>query len=186
MAAQLDAQQALLASSQQSLDNLQDDNENLTARISDQDVILAASQEDIEDLAAQNVVLAATPTNQQIFTYLQALPVVNKYVLKATAAAPGTFGLLMTNVADSWGVAAVLGLEPLEPGMVYDFWLEKDGVATHGWFIKKVDPDTKFGQVYAKTFPTPVDEFDRLFITLEPAGGSPAPTGPELLAGTIN
>ena len=186
LAAQLEAQQALLDTSQQSLDDLRTDNETLTSRIGDQDEILAASQSDIQELAAQNVALSATATNQQIFTYLQALPVTNKYVLKATANAPGTFGLLMTNVADSWGIAAVLGLEPLEPGTVYNLWLEKDGVANHGWFIKHVDPESKFGQVYAKTFPTPVDEFDRVFITLEPLGGSPAPTGPELLAATIN
>ena len=70
--------------------------------------------------------------------------------------------------------------------MVYQLWLEKDGVATHGWFIKKVDPDTKFGRVYAKNFPTPVNKFDRIFITLEPAGGSPAPTSPALLSAPIN
>ena len=92
----------------------------------------------------------------------------------------------MTNVANSWGVAIVLGVDPLEPGTVYQLWLEKDGVATHGWFIKEVDPVSKFGQVYAQNFPTPVTEFDRVFITLEPLGGSPAPTGPALLSANIN
>ena len=186
LAAQLDEQSAALATAQQDLDGLRQDNQELAARITDQDVVLAASQSDIDDLATQNLALAATATNQQIFTYLQALPVTNKYVLKATADAPGTFGMLVTNVANNWGVAVLLGVDPLEPGTVYDLWLEKDGVATHGWFIKQVDPDSKFGQVYAKNFPTPVTEFDRLFVTLEPAGGSPAPTGPELLSGTIN
>ena len=193
----LDQQAAVLVASQQDLDKLRQDNqedldklrqdnEDLTVRISDQDEVLAASQRDIEDLGAQNLVLAATATNQQIFTYLQALPVTNKYVLKATANAPGTFGILVTNVANNWGVAVLLGVDPLEPGTVYDLWLEKDGVATHGWFIKKVDPVLKFGQVYAQNFPTPVNQFDRLFVTLEPLGGSPAPTGPELLSATIN
>ena len=186
LAATLDEQRTLLDNTQQSLENLRDDNFNLTARIDDQDEVLAASQSDIVDLNAQNLALAATLTNQQVFSYLQSLPVTHKYVLKATANAPGTFGLLVTNVANTWGIAAVLGVDPLEPGTVYDLWLEKDGVATHGWFIKKIDPDTQFGQVYAETFPTPVDQFDRIFITLEPEGGSPAPTGPELLAATIN
>ena len=197
LAPTLGDQSDALAAVRVTLSTLQQENQNLasqveeqgdllTARISEQDEILAGSQKDIEDLGAQNLVLAATATNQQIFTYLQALPVTNKYVLKATENAPGTFGMLVTNVANNWGVAVLLGVEPLDPGTVYDLWLEKDGVATHGWFIKSVDPDSKFGQVYAKNFPTPVNQFDRLFVTVEPEGGSPAPTGPELLSGTIN
>ena len=193
----LDQQAAVLVASQQDLDRLRQDNQedldrlrqdnqDLTVRITDQDEVLAASQSDIEDLGAQNLALAATATNQQIFTYLQALPKTNKFVLKATVNAPGTFGMLVTNVANNWGVAVLLGVDALEPGMVYDLWLEKDGVATHGWFIKKVDPVLKFGQVYAQNFPTPVNQFDRLFVTLEPLGGSPAPTGPELLSANIN
>ena len=182
----LDQQAAVLVASQQDLDRLRQDNQDLTVRIAGQDEVLAASQRDIEDLGAQNLALAATATNQQIFTYLQALPKTNKFVLKATVNAPGTFGMLVTNVANNWGVAVLLGVDPLEPGMVYDLWLEKDDVATHGWFIKKVDPVLKFGQVYAQNFPTPVNQFDRIFVTLEPLGGSPAPTGPELLSANIN
>ena len=186
LADRLDDQSSVLFTSQDALDELRQDNDGLASQISDQDAVLAASQSDIEALKEENLALTATATNQQVFTYLQALPVTNKYVLKATADAPGTFGMLMTNVANNWGVAIVLGLDPLEPGTVYNLWLEKDGVATHGWFIKKVDPDTKFGQVYAKNFPTPINQFDRLFITLEPLGGSPAPTGPALLSANIN
>ena len=186
MASDLDSQSSVLSTSQAALDELRRDNDSLASQISDQDAVLATSQGDIENLKEENLALAARATDQQVFTYLQALPVTNKYVLKATADAPGTFGMLVTNVANNWGVAIVLGLDPLEPGTVYNLWLEKDGVATHGWFIKKVDPVTKFGQVYAKNFPTPVNQFDRLFITLEPLGGSPAPTGPALLSGNIS
>ena len=186
LGAQLDAQIAVLDASQKDLDELLQGNQHLTTRISDQDVVLATSLSDIEGLRAESLVQSTTLTNQQIFTYLQALPVTNTYVLKATENAPGTFGILVTNVGNNWGIAAVLGVDPLEPGMVYDLWLEKDGVATHGWFIKKVDPGTGFGQVYAQNFPTPVNQFDRIFVTVEPLGGSPAPTSPELLAATIN
>ena len=186
LADRVEAQRAVLATAQEDLDQLGQDNETLLDRISGQDEVLAASQSDIDSLRAVNAAVAATTINQQIFTYLQALPVTNKYVLKATSAAPGTFGLLMTNVANNWGVAAVLGVHPLGPDNWYQLWLEKDGVATHGWFIKQVDPDTKFGQVYAKNFPTPVTEFDRIFITLEPNGGSDAPTTQALLQATIN
>ena len=186
LAPTLGSQNDALAAVRVTLSDLQERNQTLTAQIGDQDEILAASQRDIEGLGAQNLALAARATDQQIFTYLQALPVTNKFVLKATEDAPGTFGMLMTSVANNWGVAILPGVEPLEPGTVYDLWLEKDGVATHGWFIKSVDPNTKFGQVYAKNFPTPVSEFDRLFVTVEPEGGSPAPTGPELLSATIN
>ena len=143
----VEAQRAALAAAQTDLDQLGQDNVTLLDRISGQDDILAASQSNIDSLSAENAAVAATTINQQIFTYLQALPVTNKFVLKATGAAPGTFGLLMTNVANSWGVAAVLGVEPLGPDNWYQLWLEKDGVATHGWFIKQVDPATKFGQV---------------------------------------
>ena len=186
LADRVEAQRAALATAQGDLDELGQDNETLLGRISSQDEILAASQSDIENLRAENAAVAATTTNQQIFSYLQALPVTNKYVLRATDAAPGTFGMLVTNVANNWGIAAVLGLEPLGPDNWYQLWLERDGVATHGWFIKQIDPVTKFGQVYAETFPTPVNQFDRMFITLEPKGGSEAPTTPALLEATIN
>ena len=186
LATRLEAQTLALARAQRDLDQLGTDNETLVTRIGDQDQVLAASQSDIDDLRAENAAVGATVTNQQIFSYLLALPVTNKFVLKATADAPGSFGLMVTNVGNTWGIIAVLGLDPLESGNWYQLWLERDGVARHGWFIKQIDPASKFGQVYAQNFPTPVSEFDRIFITLEPNGGSPAPTGPALLQAILN
>ena len=186
LADRVEEQRTALATAQLGLNQLGQDNENLVARIADQDVVLAASQSDIDGLRMENAAVAATVTNQQIFSYLQALPVTNKFVLKATDDAPGTFGLMVTNVGNNWGIIAVLGMEPLEMENWYQLWLERDGVARHGWFIKEIDPVTKFGQVYAQDFPTPVTEFDRIFITLEPNGGSPAPTGPALLQAVLN
>lgn len=104
----------------------------MPAHISGQDEGLAAAQNGIEELKADSLAQSGSLPNPQIFTCLQALPVTNTYVLKATTNAPGTFDPLMTNVANNWEIAALMGVEPLEPGTVYDLWLEKDGLATHG------------------------------------------------------
>ncbi len=184
LAVRSDDQSEILETSLKDLSRLSEENEVLAEKLDDQGRELARSSETLTELQQQSEALTAKVDTQRVFTYLQALPVTNKYVLKATPAAPGPWGMLVTNVANSWGVAILLGLEPLESGMAYQIWLERDGAATSAGVIETVEPESGYGELYTK-FPEPVGSFDRIFVTQEPVAGSPVPTGAALLSASI-
>lgn len=198
LTSRLGGQTDTMTSSQDALRELRQSNENLTALMGDQNKALAKSQSDIEKLGEQTLVLAALQSDietlrrenqdlttmvniQQVYAYVEALPASNKYVLNPTRDSPTAYGMLLTNVHDRFGVATLIGVDPLDPGMVYQLWLEKNGVPVSAGLISKIDPETRFGQVSISEFPEPVSQFDRMFVTLEAEPGSPSPTGPALL-----
>lgn len=181
----LDEQKAALAVSQENLRVLRQESQALSGKVEDQGRALAASEKELKEVRQQNQALTTRINNQQIFTYLQALPVNHKFVLKPTKDAPGARGLLVSNPDKTWGAAIVLEMEPLRPGTGYQIWLEHDGKATSTGIIKEIEPQSGFGQLYITNFPQPLTKFSGVFITMEPTAGSPAPTGKPLLAAPI-
>lgn len=176
---------ALLAISQGDSTDLRQGNQRLAAALDERGVLLATSQKAMADLHEENQRLAAMLNQQRTFNYLQALPGVNRFVLKNTPTAPGARGLLITNNEKTWGVALLLNMMPLEPGMAYQIWLDKDGKATSAGVITEVDKETGYGQLYIVAFPQPVDKFRSVFVTLEPAPGSVGPTGQPVLTAAL-
>jgi hypothetical protein len=177
----VDDQRTVLAASQKDLTELRRQNQGLAGKVDDQGTLLAASQKQLTDLHKENQRLDTTLNEQRTFTYLEALPGVNRFVLKNTPAAPGARGLLVANKDKVWGVALLINMKPLEPGMGYQIWLEKDGKATSAGVVSEVDKKTGYGQLYVVAFPQPLDKFSSAFVTLEPVAGSVAPTGQPLL-----
>ncbi len=185
LAATLEENRADLAAAQADLAQLRSENRDIAGRLDAQDTVLGTSQGDLLSLRGETDALNAKIDTQRIFTYLQSLPTIHKFVLKATTDAPGTFGIIVTNVASSWGVAVLLGMDPLDPGTAYQIWLETDGQATDAGRVTIIDPVTGYGELYVTEFPEPVLGVGRVFVTLEPATGSPAPTGPPLLVAVV-
>ena len=114
-----------VAASQGDLTELRAANAALAKSLDAQGSTLASTQEELLALRVATTELDANVNTQRIFTYLQELPAQRKYVLKATADAPGTFGMVVANVANVWGIAILLGVDALETGMAYQIWLEK-------------------------------------------------------------
>lgn len=78
------------------------------------------------------------------------------------------------------GVMYVWGLQPPSKDQAYQAWLvDPQGQRLSGGLLT-FSEDPGFGWLLIEA-PTTMSEFSSLGVTLEPAGGSPAPTGPRIL-----
>ena len=81
-----------------------------------------------------------------------------------------------------YGLLVVNKLTTLPDSQQYQLWLVKDGLRTdggvfsvgkHGYFVMEIDS------------PERLTDYDSFGITIEPAGGSPGPTGERVLDGSF-
>ena len=121
-----------------------------------------------------------------------------------TDAAPGASGVLVITQDGSSGTLVVDGLPVLDPSKQYQLWLIRDGQrASGGVFsvapggVAGVAPDGVAGvtppdnasaspasyAIMAVQSARPLTDYSSFGITIEPAGGSPGPTGKKVLGG---
>ena len=91
-------------------------------------------------------------------------------------------GTLVISADGEYGTLVVDGLPPLEPDHQYQLWLIRDGRRTSGG-VFSVDPEGYGALIVAA--PDPLSSYPAFGVTIEPAGGSPAPTGDKVLGGTL-
>jgi anti-sigma-K factor RskA len=102
--------------------------------------------------------------------------------LANTKDAPGAIGTLVISVSGEYGTLVVDHLDALDADHQYQLWLIKDGQRSSGG-VFSVNPDGYTSiQVYS---PQPLSQYQAVGITVEPAGGSPLPTGAKVLGGNI-
>lgn len=102
--------------------------------------------------------------------------------LAGTEAAPIARGLIVISVDGKHGTLVVDGLPPLGPEQQYQLWLIKDGQRDSG-AVFSVDEDG-YGSKWVKA-PQPLAYYSAFGVSIEPAGGSPAPTGARVLGGAV-
>jgi anti-sigma-K factor RskA len=102
--------------------------------------------------------------------------------LAGTEAAPDAFGTLIISADGEYGTLVVDGLPPLDEGYQYQLWLIKDDQRTDGG-VFSVNHEG-YGALLISS-PTPLSTFPAFGITVEPAGGSPNPTGDKVLGGSL-
>ncbi len=102
--------------------------------------------------------------------------------LAGTNNAPQARGYLMVFNNETYGTLVVENAPALAPGHQYQLWLIRDGKRTDGG-VFSVSPEG-YGvlEVWA---PQPLETFPSYGITIEPSGGSPAPTGNKVLGGDL-
>lgn len=94
--------------------------------------------------------------------------------------APGASGLLVMDPEGDQGTLVVNGLPALDPTRQYQLWLIRDGQrASGGVFSVSASGYGWLGLTAA----TPLYQVDGYGVTIEPAGGSPGPTGARVLSG---
>lgn len=98
------------------------------------------------------------------------------------AESPGGSGALLATPDDAQAALVVSGLPPLPEGMVYQLWIVRDEQRTSGGTFV-VGPRGE-GTLLV-TLPAPLASIDRVGVTLEPAGGSPAPTSGRVIGGSL-
>ena len=104
-------------------------------------------------------------------------------VLSGTDAAPGALGRIVLDLNALNAVLTVEGLQPLDETRQYQLWLiHPDGRRSSGALFS-VD-STGAGSTLVEA-PQPFLDFVAVGVTVEPAGGSPGPTGTRVLAGEL-
>lgn len=98
------------------------------------------------------------------------------------AAEPGAFARLVTTPTSKTGVLLTNGLKTPAPGKAYQIWLLRDGQPIPNALFTTDHHGRGASLVRASG---PVLNFDTVAVTPEPAGGSPGPTGPIVLAGAL-
>lgn len=95
-----------------------------------------------------------------------------------TDVSPGASGLLAIGGEDVAGKLVVEGLAPLSEDQQYQLWLIQDGQRDSGAVFSVDAQGRAFVDIDA---PQGLANYSDFGITIEPAGGSPGPTGPKVL-----
>ncbi len=103
-------------------------------------------------------------------------------VLSGTENAPQAYGTIVLDPKDAEGVLAVTGLPRLPADRQYQLWLIRDGQRRSAGVFS---PDAEGYGSMLLTVPADFRDFQSLGVSEEPRGGSPAPTGPRVLAGKL-
>jgi anti-sigma-K factor RskA len=101
--------------------------------------------------------------------------------LDGTGRAPQTVGYMIVFENNRYGSLTVENAPLLNEEQQYQVWLMKNGERTSGGVFSVNDSGYGVLQVYSKE---PLEVYDSFGITIEPAGGSPEPTGEKILGGS--
>ncbi|HEX6819300.1 MAG TPA: anti-sigma factor, partial [Ktedonobacterales bacterium] len=99
-----------------------------------------------------------------------------------TDEAPGARGQLVGVPGGREAVLVTAGLAPLAPGQAYQVWLLREGTPVPNALFQVRQGGE--GSLVVRSA-TRLRDVDVIAVTPEPASGSPAPTGPIVLAGQL-
>lgn len=99
-------------------------------------------------------------------------------ILEGTPEFPQAEGLLVLNQGATTGTLIVDQLPLLDEAREYQLWLIQGDERTSGG-VFSVDEEG-YGRAYIH-LPAPLADYSGFGVTIEPAGGSPGPTGPKVL-----
>lgn len=102
--------------------------------------------------------------------------------LHAGEAAPEATGFVIVGVEGFSGALVVDRLPPLGEDRQYQLWLLREGERTSGAIFSTDESGYRGVRIEA---PRPLFEYAAVEITIEPAGGSPQPTGLSVLSGPL-
>lgn len=102
--------------------------------------------------------------------------------LNPTGAASEATGFVLVSTDGNEGALVVDGLPPLGENQQYQLWLIKNGERTSGAIFST--DETSYGGTRIRA-PESLLSYSAVGITIEQAGGSPQPTGVQVLAGTL-
>lgn len=104
----------------------------------------------------------------------------NAVAFKGTEATPQAVGMLVMSEEGDYGVLVVDGLPVLPDSQQYQLWLIEDGERTSGGVFSVNEEG--YGTIIVSA-QQPLLSYPAFGITIEPAGGSPGPTGIKVLGG---
>ncbi len=102
--------------------------------------------------------------------------------LASTDNAPEARGSLVISQNGEYGTLIVDNLEALDNDHQYQLWLINDGKRSSGGVFSVNSDGYASLPIYG---PLPLNQYQAVGITIEPAGGSPLPTGAKVLGGEL-
>ncbi|HLV44617.1 MAG TPA: anti-sigma factor [Aggregatilineales bacterium] len=102
--------------------------------------------------------------------------------LGGTEAAPGAAGFIIFEPGSADALLVTYHLPTLEPDQQYQLWLIHDGSRDSGGVFSVSEHGNA---VIRLTAGRPVMDYSAVGVTVEPAGGSPGPTGDRVLGGDL-
>lgn len=143
---------------------------NLRSELDAQSARIATLSERAQNYGKVTAVLQAADTQVRI--------------LEGMGTAPGAFGRVYIDPDTSEGMMMVRGMPELPSGRVYQLWVVgADGQRQSAGVLSWTD---KSGNGYTLIrCPDTLARWKSFGVTQEPSGGSPAPTSPRVLGGTI-
>lgn len=102
--------------------------------------------------------------------------------LTGTAISPGASGMIVISGDGHSGTLIVQDLPPLEAGHQYQLWLVQNGKQTNGGVFSVMQGG--YASIWVDS-PQPLINYQSFGITIEPAGGSPQPTGAKVLGSKL-
>lgn len=103
--------------------------------------------------------------------------------LDGTQATASATGLLVISPDGEYGTLVVDGLPYLDESQQYQLWLIEDGQRTDGGVFSVSEEG--YGTLIIES-PRHLISYSQFGITIEPAGGSPGPTGEKVLGGQLS
>ena len=110
-------------------------------------------------------------------------PNVQTMAIDGTEALPGAHGQLIANPSNETAALIVSGLPPLQPGLVYKFWLVR-GEELQEAGVVEVDADGL--GILVVNSDTAIGAYDRMGVSIEPAAGGPQPTNQMIMLGNFS
>jgi anti-sigma-K factor RskA len=140
--------------------------------------LAALTRGELAAVRAHNAALQQELLRQQQLLVAMADPGLQPLAVAGTQAQPGARGRLFADPQGHGGVLLVSGLAPVGPEQAYQVWLIRaDQPTSVGLLIVSA---TGEGTLVVQA-PEPFSAYGALGVSLEPAGGSPLPTGPIVL-----
>jgi len=114
---------------------------------------------------------------------LIASPNSQTFVVSGTDHQPGSHGQLIADSETGSAVLVVAGLQQLEAGKIYEFWLIKGSTPIAAGLFEVNDEGKAILQVSHAVTP---GSYDAIGVSVEPEGGSVQPTGDIVMLSEIN
>lgn len=126
---------------------------------------------------------ALTTPSAQIAA-LAGQPDTNVSLLVSTPAAPNATGRLYLSADGRRGVLAISGLPVPPAGQEYQFWFARPDKSRDSAAVFGVGP--KGEALVSVAAPGALEQYNQIWITREPAGGSAKPTAPHFMEGPLS
>jgi len=134
-------------------------------------------------LASLVLVVVLAASNLLLWGHLRQLESSEKFYvinLTGTENSPDGSGLIVISSDGKYGTLVVEELPLLDESQQYQLWLIRDGARTSGGVFSVYG--SGYASLHVRT-EEPLISYDSFGVTIEPAGGSPGPTGQKVLGG---